>query len=305
MATETYHCVVCKKNRPGRFTRVKEPGTIGKGWPSRGKGLPAWYCYTCLPAGSGSDETKDTPMPVKTPAPVVLAKMGDLSKTKQEGLAVVSPLQVQVDTLEVLTAEDYALADTLLARVRTARKTWNERMERIIRPIRTGLDELYSLNREVDKPLMRLEESVKGQMKEFKLIEQREIAAAEQKKFEAVEKLRREAEEKQRQAEAARTPQVRGRLMVSSERLQQAAVVVEQQETQAPVQAVSSSSRKLKVVKVKDILAFCGAIADGAIPHDMIIVHPGPLAKAYKENPEEVAQWPGIEIVDDVQIVGR
>lgn len=244
-------------------------------------------------------------MPAKPAVIPLIVRPGDLIKTKQDGLAVLTPLQSASVSLTIRTEADYQVADAMLAKVRTARKTWGDRMERIIRPMRTALDEVYGLNRDVDRPLEAVETTIKQKMKVFKLEEQRviqETAIAQQAE---ADRLRREAEEKEALAAKAKTAQMRGKLAAQQERLQERIIEVESQPIQAPVQANSSTTRPAKIIRVKDLLAFCGAIADGAIPHDIIEVKQGMLNKQYKDNPEEVAQWPGVTIEDDIQILGR
>lgn len=302
-AATTYQCVQCRKTKPGRFTRPVQPGTIATGWASKGKGLPAWYCYTCLPRGQGRDEVGQQP-DLTPPKTLVMAKI-DPAKTKTEGLQVVQGLQKAVYELEVQTEEQYQVADALLARVRSARKTWGDRMERIIRPMRTALDEVYSLNRDVDKPLGQQEDFIKSRMKAFKLEELRQLNAAKQAQQAEDDRLAREAWEKEQAALAAKTPQMRGKLEAQAEKLTEQRAEVLAQEMAAPVAASNSSSRSKKLVRVTDLLAFCGGIGDGTIPHDVVAVLAGPLAKHLKESPDDVASWPGVEIVDDIQIVGR
>lgn len=242
------------------------------------------------------------PIPAKV---TVIGKAPDLEKTKQEGLTISMGLQGAATTLKINTATDYETADAILGRVRVARKTWGERMERIIRPMRTALDEVYGLNREVDKPLAAVEETIKGKMKAFKLEEQRQIQAAQREQQEEADRLRREQEEKARLAETARTAQLRGKMAAQAERLTEKVAEVEARETPAPVLVNSSSTRNKKIAKVTDVLAFCGGVSDGTIPHDVVAILAGPMAKHLKDSPEDVAQWPGVEVVDDIQIVGR
>lgn len=237
---------------------------------------------------------------VATPPVTVLPARIDQDQEKAEAQRLTSPLAAAVGALQVTNNEEYQEADTLLARIRAARKTWGDRLEKIIRPIRTGLDEIYALNREGDKPLAALEDGVKHKMKVFKLEEQRQLQAAQNEQ----DRLNREADEARRRAEAAATPQLAGRLMNQAARAEQKAQTV-YLNTPLPVAAAQSTTRPVKGIRVKDPIKFHKGIAEGYIPLDVTEVRQGKLNTYLKEDPEGVECWPGIEVYDDVQIVGR
>lgn len=241
------------------------------------------------------------------PAKVLTAKVGtvlpapvNVQAQKEEGLKLITPLQSDVEALTVKTAEDYEEADHLLHRINTVRKTWVERTEKIIRPIRQGLDELYALNREVTKPLDVLEAAVKGHMKAFKLEEQRLIQAAANE----ARRLEEEAQAQLRKAELAATPQLKGRLQTQAARTLQQAIQVEQH-APMPVMAATSTTRPVKVPGVSNLSKFLKGIADGYIPADCIEIKQGKLNTYYKDDPEGFEAWPGVTVTSDVQIVGR
>lgn len=48
-----YHCVQCRHETDGRFTKHKLAS--GGGW-DQGHQQPHWYCWTCLPKGKGRGE---------------------------------------------------------------------------------------------------------------------------------------------------------------------------------------------------------------------------------------------------------
>lgn len=298
-------CVQCHKDKPGRFTRTKHASSGG--W-SKGMQLPYYYCYTCLPRGEGRDEAPDT-MP-KTPAkamiPDVLPAKQNLVAYKKEGQSLIHPIQAELDNLEVVDAESYAETDALLGRIQGARRKWSDRIEKIIRPIRDGLNELYALNREVDRPLEALEKGVKEKMRLFKVEEQRQLQAAQQERDAEAERIRRQAEEAAAKEANARTNAMRNRLAAKREELEQAAAEVEAQELPEAVRGQASSTRPVKKWKVTNLPKFLHAITDGkGIPIEMIILNVPTINKYFKEHPEQVAEWPGIEVFDDVQIIGR
>ena len=293
-------CTSCHKKKPGRFTR--RPQAAGGGW-DQGLSLPYWYCYICLPLGQGRDEQGVDPMPAKS---ALVAPKLNPATVKQEGLSTLTPLQTAIaDLPSVLTAEDYIDADTLRDRIRNARKTWKDRMEKIIRPIRQGLDELYSLNRDVDVPLGTLEDSVTGRMKVFKLEETRLLRAAEEAREQEAQRLRNEAAQKELASEQARTVQMRGRLHAAAARAWSQAEEVEQEEIPTPIQVASSTTRPKRSPVVTDRTAFLKGIVAGYVPENCIAIIQPTLNRYYRDDPEGMAAWPGVTLVDDIQIVGR
>jgi uncharacterized membrane protein YqiK len=249
-------------------------------------------------------------MPATKTAPTTTPKV-NLDEARKEGQALMQAIHPEVQELTVRTDDDYLVADAILGRIKKARKTWTDRMEKVIRPIRQGLDELYALNRDVDKPLADLEEGVKGKMKAFKLEEARLLREADERKRQEEDRLRREAEEAQRKAEAAKTPQLRGRLEAQATRLVAQAEVVSQQDTPEPIRGTSSTTRPQKRVRIKDLVHFLQGIVDGYVPEDCVnnprvldAMQPT-LNNYFKDDPVGMEAWPGVEVYDDVQIVGR
>lgn len=295
----------------GRFTRRKLAAT-GK-FSSKGAAgdISNWWCYRCLPPGEGRDEDQQTANQERSKVVAKVAQVLPATKPekqaeiKRDGLALVSPLQLAVNSLEVTDQESYLEADSLLARVRVVRKQWGTRMEGIIRPIRQGLDEVYGLNRDVDRPLEALEKSIKQVMGDFKLGEQRVLQAAQEAQRIESERLRREAEEKAWKATEAATPKLRERLQQQAAILEQKAVDVEAAEQPQAVVGLNSSSRKVKKWRVTDIKAFAKGVVDGYIPENCLLVNHSTTDVEFKNDPEGFECWPGVETFDDVQIVGR
>lgn len=296
-------CEGCKRLKPGRFTRKKTDTNLD---------LPRWYCWNCLHAGQGRDETEETmpPKPVQdaTVLPAGRASQ-ELIQTKSEVMAQLPTIQTEVAQLRVVDAESYIVADGLLGRIRANRsiwgKVWARIQEKSIKPIREGLEELYSLNRDVDVPMEKLEERVKLQMKAYKIEEVRQIQARKDEQLREEARLKREAEEKAAAANRATTAQMRGKLAAASERLAQQAAAVAVEEAPAPVQGSSSGTRPKKKWRIKDMRKFCAAIGDGTLPDDCVAPLNLIMNQYFKDDPVGMAVWPGVEVYDDVQIVGR
>lgn len=298
-----HECITCHKKKPGRFTRRKL--AAGGGW-SQKLSLPYYYCFTCLPQGNGTDEDEqEAPVPVATPKAQTALSVRVDPAVRAQGESMITPLADLVQSLVVDSDETYLEAEGLLHRIITARKTWGERMEKIIRPIRTGLDEIYSLNRSIDKPLGVLEDNVRKPMKAYKMEELRLIRAAEDEKRREEDRLRREAEDKALAAEQARTAQMRGKLQAQAQRAVEQAEVVAQAEVPTAIRGFSSGTRTRKIARVDDFHALLKGILDGYVPDDAVMINQTAINKAFREDPEGMAAWPGVVIEDDVQIVGR
>lgn len=230
-------------------------------------------------------------------------------ETKAKVLAVLPTLTQEVNELTVTDEASYQYADALLGRIITSRKVWapvwQRIMEKTVQPIRSGLENLYAMNREIEKPHDALEEKVKKVMKAFKLREQQQITEATRKRDEEAARLQREADEKLRQAQQARSPQLKGRLEAAAQRITEAATAVVEQEQPQRVTGTASSTRTKKIPSVPDRKPFLRCILSGEIPDDCWLIDATRLAQYYKENPEVVASWPGVSIIDDITIVGR
>lgn len=233
----------------------------------------------------------------------------ELMQTQAQILTALPSLAHEVETLRVVTAADYEAADRLLGRIRGSRGIWKPIWERIqeraITPIRQGLEELYQMNRDVEKPHDLMEAAVKAKMKAFKQKELADAQAAERARIAEEDRLKRLAEEAQRKLDQARTPQMRGKLTAQVQQTQQQVATVQQQVAPVPVRGHDSTTRVKRRPKVRDIYRFCQAIAEGDIPTDCILLVQSKLDEYFKEDPATVTGWPGVVIEDDIQIVGR
>lgn len=294
-------CVLCHKSRAGRFTRQLSgaPGIWTKGQ------LPAWYCYVCLPQGVGRGEEMSKTLPVIDVTPMT-------AKDKREGLALITPLQQEVDLLDrISTPGELAVADELFGRIQRARKTWKLKMYGTptkpgpIPSIRSGLDQLYELNREVDKPLEQLETTVEQAMKAY----HREAFKREQEehraKMEREAKAQREFDELERKKLILRTPAAKAK--IEEQILEKATEIEEIQQEDAPerVEVEHSTARPTRVPVCVSVSEVAQGVVDGLIPEDCLTVNMVKVRAYYKSDPTAVALFPGIELQDDVAIVGR
>lgn len=300
----TATCQVCKKKRAGRYTVDKAVFTKGHTRP-----LPAWHCYTCLPAGMGDDESQETAVQHRAATVATIAKVIPETKPerqeeiRKDSEALVVQLKGQI--LPVIDQESLTQADVQLSRVQTARKTIATRMEKIIRPIRSGLDELYKLNRELDRPLEAMEKEIKGEMKAFHLEQQRQIDEARQEAQRQEWALLAQARKKEEAAQQAKTPAARTRLQQEADALQDQAVEVSTAEMPIAAVTMHSSSRPIKRWTAPDLLRIVKGVAAGEIPVEAVQLNYTFINRTYKEDAEGVTCWPGIVIIDDVEIRGR
>lgn len=327
----TYRCILCHKPRVGRFTRRKDQA--GGGW-DQGRHLPAWYCYTCLPAGQGRDEEEEPVAKttvVSSPKRITFSENPSAitrfepapsdAKAKAEVMLVASSLKDEVTELTVTDAGSYAYADSLLGRVLSAKKTWagiwGRIQEKTIKPIRSGLEGLYEMDREVSKPLVALETSVKKTMGDYKREEARQLQEAERARQAELARLQEEANERIRQAQLAATPQMKGRLTAAAARLQNEAAAVAVQEAPEAVQGEHSGTRTVPAWRIVNLDAFLAAVGGyherdmtslptaNTPPPECVIINTVYINKLFKTSPEVVASWPGVEVFDDQKIVGR
>ena len=234
----------------------------------------------------------------------------ELAKARQEILVSTKPILAQVETLTVTDAPSYALADALLAKIRSARKVWTDRVGKILDPLNAALKEARGLRNEIDNPLETAENHLRVAMQQFKIAEaaqaerERRVREAEEAKIQLQLKL------KQAQAEAARTAPMRAKLEAQAAQLEVKQAEVAAAPIATPVQVSNSATRTIRKVRVVDIgalikgIAFAGSLP-GGIPSDVLMVNTVFLNEYYRTHKGEVEHWPGVETYDDIQIVGR
>lgn len=304
---DTHLCIICKKTRAGRFTR---PASGKSGAWTKGS-LPAWYCTGCLPPGQGRGESEDAVIDVPSATPAK-ASTSTLLSSRREGVGLLQPLQTEVSALGTIdTEEEYLAADAVFGRVKAARKTWKLKMYGTkdkpgpIPAIKSGLDQLYALNREVDGPLAKMEETVELGMKAFKLAEFKRIQQAEDDKRQAEEEERAHIQELEEKAAALKTPAAKARVEQQIE--EAAARLDEAQQLETPEKTIgaNSSSRPKQVPTVTDITKFIEGVAEGTIPEDCLTVNMVKVRAYFKDDPDAVRMFPGVTIEDDIEIRGR
>jgi hypothetical protein len=231
------------------------------------------------------------------------------NKVRALVLPISTALSRDVDGLEVLTLSDYAVADSLLHRIATARSVVSEKLNPILQPLeeavklsKQALKAGRTLYEELDSPLQKCELITRQRMNTYLIETQRQREEAERAARQEAEMLQREAEEKQRQAERAKTQQMRDRLASQSAALQQDAI----RASSAPVPVLTrqehSSTRKVRRWRVSDMHAVLRGCSDGSIPPQILTVDSNQMSQY---SLDEVSAWPGFEVYTDVTVVRR
>lgn len=264
----------------------------------------------------------------------------EMIKKRAEGMTLIAPLRPKVVSLNIQTEEHYLLADALLSEIKTKRAIWATKVDPIREPILKAIEELKlsmagvkALDDEVDSPLAMLEADVKQKMKDYKVLEAVRIREAKQLQDESARLLREEAQKKLLAETAAKTPQMKAKLAEARANLETQAQIAEMptHETTA-VRGVSSTSRTVQKVRIKDLDGFLNSLASyqpvagvykmGVPPVTLLTMHTkrdgeqvpegsavdkieAEIAKIYSTQPGVVASWPGVELYDDVIIAGR
>lgn len=230
-----------------------------------------------------------------------MALSPSIQKARDEGLSLIDPLRAAVAEMHITTEDEYLVADAMLGRIQAARKRWSARIGLIIDPLWEALKSGRELKNEVDKPLEEFEGKVKVAMKSFKLEEQRQIQAAKDEE----DRLRQEAEQKEQAAAAAKTVPMKERLNEARRKMEDKAD--DASAKQIPVAANASATRMSKKWRVTDADAFIKGVSLGVIPQMALSVNTVGVNGIFKAKGghEVVAAWPGVEVYDDIDIVGR
>lgn len=228
-----------------------------------------------------------------------------LVKARTEGTSLINPLKREVENVTITDAADYAAADQLLSRIMSANKAWQGKVNPIIKPVYDALQLLYALKNDFKEPLDDYEKIVKAKMKTYKLEEARLLRAEEEERQRRIDESNRISREKEEAAAKARTKQMREKLTTQSAEAAQTASTLEIQGPAEAVRVEGSTVRTKRKAEVTDLKAFLRGILTGEIPDDLITINQVELNSAYRIDAKIVSEWPGISIVEDIDITGR
>jgi len=226
---------------------------------------------------------------------------------------LIGPLKAKVTNIIVKTQEDYIQASAVLSQIGTARDTWLSRINPIIQPIRSGLDLLYGLRKDITDPLDELEGMVKARMRAFKIQEEQKRLEEEKAKQAEIARLEKEAKEKEARESAAKTKVMRERLAAQRAELEQKLSQAKHAETTTPIKVSGSGTRKTMKWKVTDLVAFVQHVASLDINseeaeelYSLLAIDEGQMNAYFKLRKPLLGQWyPGIEVFEDIGITRR
>ena len=226
----------------------------------------------------------------------------ELQRAAEKSLAILDEVR-PLTARPVKDAEDFKLFDMALARIVSDRKAWKEGVEKILIPMREAKEAVHSLDRATDRPKENMELAIRKAMADW-VRHLDAIKAQEQKLIddEAV-RLRTKAEEAQAKADAAKTVPMRARLVAQVQQLTQQAEAVAEIEPEAHVEAENSHAKRPMKWKVTSLTAIIKAVAAGDLPEHLLELDTKMVNFYFKTARNEMADWPGIEIFEDVQIV--
>ena len=242
-----------------------------------------------------------------------------LNKELQVIRTEMSPVIKRAEALMVNDAQSYAIADTFLGKIVDARKSIKTRLGKFMNPLKEAVDkakesykQAQSFHAEVDSPLEQAELVVRDRMKQFKIEEARQARLEEQRREQEEQRLRAEAARAQQAEDKAKTQQMRDRLAAKRAELETQADLAQAAPAAVPVKAVGSTTRTVRIPTVVNKAMFIRALAAGevlvaGVPmfETLLDIDQTALKQLFKAYPDKVAKWPGIESVDDIQIVHK
>lgn len=229
----------------------------------------------------------------------------ELAAVKREAATAAAFLVPKINALVIDSPIRYAEADSYLTKLRGVRAKFKGMVDDILKPLNQARNATLAMGHEVDDPLKAAEDRVRLGMQEFKRKELAAQRAEELKQQEEAQRLRVEASKKEAAESKARTEQMRQKLAAQREELETKADVIEATPIAPAVQVKGSGTRVTKKPVVKDLLQLLKGVVKGDVPIEVITVNIVDIRAYYRQMPDEVAQWPGVVIEEDVQIVGR
>jgi len=227
-----------------------------------------------------------------------------LQEKAEEAKALMIDIAPKVAAIPVITSpEQYATMDKFLGVIGEARKTWKEKVEEILKPMRAAKKAVHDLDNSIDGPREKLELVIKARMADWqrKLLAERD--EEERIKREEQEKIEAQAREVEQKAQAARSPHMQTRLLAQLAELKDLAQAVQQVEPETKLQRGSSSHTKTPMKwKLVNMKLLVQAVALGDIPLEVLTTNDPAINKYFKNDQDEVRDWPGIEVYKDVVI---
>lgn len=235
----------------------------------------------------------------------MFATTQQIKTTRAELTTSITPLENEANCLTISTEAEYQFADGVLTKLAEAERRVEDKLNPPIKKIYDALEEMYALRRDILNPLKQATAAVKQRMKAYKDAERQKLLAEQRKRQEEESRLMREADEKALAEQSAVTAAMKMRLATKRIELEQRAVEVASAPLTAPVRASGSTTKLVKKVCVSDYLALLKGAAERKVDMQVFELNQSYLNAAYRKNPAEVSQWPGIEIKEETEIVRR
>lgn len=244
--------------------------------------------------------------------PTTAVRTTELQAIKLEINTSAAILAKGVHTLTITDGASYAKADFLLTQVGTLRKRLAERVTKITAPLKEALSKVKESMREmdgfvleIDHPLETYETRIRTAMSDYRKLERQKIQAEEEaRRVEDKRLAEAQAEALAREA-AAKTEAMRQRLAIKRQEIEQKREEVAATPIDAPVKVAGSTTRVIWKAHVTDTKALRAAVVAGKVPEDVCPVDLLALNRLAKANHEIVAQYPGVEVYEDVTIVRK
>jgi len=254
-----------------------------------------------------------------------------LVEIRQAGQTEVQTATGAANAVVITDQSGYQNADLILFKIRSARRSVasliESRLDTIIKPIRAGLDKLYEARRQLladlDSPLEKAEKQVKQKMAAWQEAERHKREEAERLKREEEDRVRREQEriererqEAERKVSEALTKQQRAEAAERERALREQQEELERQRQEtlraaatAPApKAVKAAGSRVTVVRhwrIGNQQKFITAVAAGTVPSIAVQPNTEAIDMIFKQEPDTVKAWPGVEIYEETRISGR
>lgn len=220
-------------------------------------------------------------------------------------VAAHSPILHKAATITILNPAGYQNADALLDQIVGERKAIEADVAEVLDPLNLARTAALNLRRKLDMPWENAERTLRTAMSQYKLEETRQERAAKEAQDAEAQRLQREIEAKESQALKARTAPMRERLTVAKQQLEERQVEVLSQPMPEMTTAAHSTTRMVTKWRLVDIDALMAAVESGHVPKAVRTVDTSIVDQYVRAYPDAVAQWAGIEVYQDMQIVRR
>lgn len=218
-----------------------------------------------------------------------------LQKASTEAVAKLGALQVQAKTITKITTDDeYLEVDKIRGEVDAYLKWWEPQYREVKDPLLQATQALDKMNRTMTQPALTMKAAITGLMADYKRGQLRAKQEAEQEELERAEALRR-------QAEKVKAPALKAKLEAEAVQAQEVAQQIAEVQT---VQGNLTHDRIVKKWRITSLRQLLAGIMAGDVPEDVLLINEVQMNSYFKEDAKTFSEFPGVEIYEDVQIIG-